>query len=88
LVGRDTIREAKCGKDGRGLTLPPLSNREDREMVGKQSGDGEGEDGSEGEAATVRAARIGNACEGGEEIEGREREHRRSGVLPPAGTTT
>ena len=50
LVGRDAIREAERSEDRGGLTLPPLGNGEDREMIGKQGGDGEGEDGSEGES--------------------------------------
>jgi len=68
LVGRDTIREAKRGKDGGGLTLAPL-------------GEGEGEDGGEGKAATMRTTGIRDAGEGSEEIEGRKRGHRRPGCF-------
>jgi len=63
LMRRDAAWEAKGSKESGGLPLAPLSNREDRKMVGEQGDDCQGEHRREGKAATVGTARIGKGRE-------------------------
>ncbi len=73
-MGRNASGEAEGGEESGGLPLTPLGNSKDGKVVGEKSGDGEGEDGGERKASAVRATRIRNAREGGEQIEGRRDE--------------
>ncbi len=80
-MGVDASGEAEGSEESGGLPLPSLGDGKDGEVVGKQGGDGEGEDGGEGEAPAVRAAGVGEMRESGEEIDGREGGHRRLSCL-------
>jgi hypothetical protein len=68
LMRRDASGEAEGGKDSRRLTPAPLSDGEDRQVIGQKRGHREGKNGGKGEAATVRATRVGDACKGSAQV--------------------